>query len=280
MKFTDEHGDPAIVKIVGTAIAALIVIIVLFSSFVQIGTGQRGVLTRFGNMVGQLKPGLHLKVPFIDKVALFDIQTQKEETNASAASSDLQTVSTKVAVNYNVDPNKVTTLFQTVGKDYSSRIIDPTIQETVKAVTANYTAEQLITKRAEVTSTIQTNLTEKLAANEIMVTGVSITNFDFSGQFNDAIEAKVTAEQNALGAKNLLDQKKYEAEQTIVTAEAQAKTIQIQTQAINSQGGAGYVALQNVKVQQAAVEKWDGKGCTTNCWSATPNMPVPFLNIK
>ena len=106
-------------------------------------------------------------------------------------------------------------MYQRIGKDYGPKVIDPAIQEVVKAVTAKYTAEQLITKRAIVTDEIQTQLSSKLGASDIQVTSVSIVNFDFSQSFNQAIEAKVTAEQNALASKNKLDQVKYEAEQRI-----------------------------------------------------------------
>lgn len=246
------------VKLITHGILFLILLSFVFGSFGTIGAGERGVKTRFSKVVGVVEPGLYFKTPFIESVSSIDVQTQKEQTDASAASSDLQDVNTTVAVNYNVDAGKVADLYTNIGEDYSSRVIDPAIQEVVKAVTAKYTAEQLITKRTEVTDAIQTQLTDKLSSYYIHVATVSIVNFAFSGSFNQAIEAKVTAEQNALAAKNKLDQVKFEAEQTIATAQAQAEAIKIQAQAINSQGGADYVHLKTV-------EKWDGKGCTSYC---------------
>ncbi len=207
--FVDQNGDINIGKIVKTVILSIIGLFVLgliFGSFGTISAGNRGVKTRVGAVVGTLQPGLYFKLPYIEHIISMDIQTQKEQTEAEAASKDLQTVKTTVAVNYNLQEEKVADLFTRIGTSYSGRLIDPAIQEVVKAVTARYTAEELITKRPQVTEDIQSSLSEKLSQNDIIVTGVSIVNFDFSQQFNAAIEAKVTAEQNALAAKNKLEQ--------------------------------------------------------------------------
>ncbi len=139
----------------------------------------------------------------------------------------------------------------------------------MKANTAKYTAEQLITKREDVRAGIIALLTDKMKPFGVTVDAVNITNFDFSPQFNTAIEAKVTAEQNALAAKNKLDQVQYEAQQRVAQADGEAKAIAIQAQAINSQGGASYVQLK-------AIEKWDGKLPT----QFIPGQSVPFLNLN
>lgn len=243
-------------------IAAILAIgvVVAISPFTVIGAGQRGVVTSVGAYSHTIGPGMHWLTPITQNVEKFDVQTQKEQTEATAASSDLQQVSATVAVNFNVDPDKVGDLYVRVGSNYKNKIIDPAIQEVVKAVTAKYTAEQLLTKRTDVTRDMQLALAERLVQYDIIVgaNGVSIVNFAFSESFNVAIEAKVTAEQNALAAKNKLDQVKYEAAQTVASAQAQAEAIKIQAQAINSQGGADYVALQKIK-------QWNGQGCTSYC---------------
>lgn len=267
--FIDESGDPKPFKIVSHALIGIVALVLIFTSFGTVDAGERGIKVRLGNVVGIIEPGLYTKAPFITQVRKVDVQTQKEEAEASAASSDLQTVNAKVAVNYNLDVQKLQDLYIKIGLEYKTKIIDPAIQEEVKAVTAKYTAEQLITKRQEVTDAIQTGLTARLVLHDIQVTGVSIVNFDFSGSFNEAIEKKVTAEQNALAAKNKLDQIKFEAQQTIETAKATAESIKIQAQAVNSQGGADYVQLQ-------AIEKWDGHLPT----QMIPGSSVPFLNLK
>lgn len=187
-----------------------------------------------------------------------DTQIQKEQVDATAASSDLQNVTATVAVNFHIQPYDAGTIYQNVGADYQSRVIDPAIQESIKSVTANYTAEQLITEREKVREEILALLTTKLQTFGVNTDSLNIVNFAFSDSFNTAIEAKVTAQQNALAAQNKLAQVQYEAEQTVASAKAQAEAIQIQAQAINSQGGADYVQLQQIN-------KWNGAGCTSYC---------------
>lgn len=258
MSYFDERGEPQVGKIISHAVLLIVALIIFFGSLGTVSTGQVGIKTTGSKVSGVVQPGFYFKIPIVQGIEKMDVQTQKEQTDASAASKDLQTVNAKVAINYNLDPNKVADLYARIGTEYKSKVIDPAIQEVVKAATANYTAEELITKRPEVTEKIQTGLSERLLASDIVVTSVSITNFDFSPSFNAAIEAKVTAEQNALAAKNKLDQVTYEGQQTVVSAKAQAEAIQIQAQAINSQGGADYVELQRIKA-------WDGHACTSYC---------------
>lgn len=255
-------------KVIGSVVGFLVAIIVLFGSFTVISAGERGIVLRVGAIDRVLEPGFNLKMPIFESVRKISVQTQKEQVETDAASQDLQTVKAIVAVNYNVSPEKVADLWRTLGDDYKNRVIDPAIQEAVKAATAKYTAEQLITQRPQVKEEIKMSLASILSPKDIFVSDVSITNFDFSPSFNQAIEAKVTAEQQALQSKNLLEQKKYEAEQVVVTAKAQAEAIQIQTAAINSQGGANYVQLE-------AIKKWDGKLPA----QMIPGSTVPFINL-
>lgn len=243
---------------IGGIIAGVFGLIVVFSSFGTISTGEVGIRTTLGKVTRTQQAGLYFKLPFVQGMNVINVQTQKEQVDADAASNDLQKVTASVAINYSIDPSTAIDLFSSVGTSYKTRIIDPAIQEVVKAVTAQYTAEQLITKRAEVTEKIKEGLKERIAVNHIKVEQVSITNFDFSPAFNEAIEKKVTAEQNALAAKNKLAQVEYEKAQTIAKAQGEAEAIRIQAQAINSQGGADYVAMKKN-------EKWDGHACVSYC---------------
>ncbi len=242
----------------------LIALLLILDPFVQVAAGERAVVTHFGAVSGELGPGIHFLTPVTTASHIINVQTQKEATKASAASSDLQSVSADIAVNYNVDPNKVTDLYTRIGDDYQTKVIDPAIQEVVKSVTANYSAEELITKRSQVTSDMEVALATKLQASDIIVSTVNIVDFNFSDTFNQAVEAKVTAQQNALAAQNKLQQVQFEAQQTVASAKAQAEAIQIQAQAINSQGGADYVLLKEI-------EKWNGAGCTSYCALSTAN---------
>lgn len=234
--------------------ASIFLILTLgFSTTYTISAGQRGVLLTFGKANDlAITEGLHFKIPFAQQIIKMDVKTQKYEAEASSASQDLQVVKTNVAVNYYLEPETVPRIYREIGIDYQNKIIQPAVQEVVKATTAEFNAEQLITKRPEVKDQIETRLKDRLVEYGINVQNILITNFDFSESFNQAIEAKVTAEQNALAAKNKLEQVKYEADQRVTQAKGEAEAIKIQAEAITAQGGKEYVQLQ-------AISKWDGK---------------------
>lgn len=205
--------------------------------------------------------GLHFKTPLITKAVKYNIQTQKLEAVSAASSKDLQTVSASIVVNYKYKESEVVTLYKNVGSEekVADKIIQPAVQEVFKSVVAKYSAEEIITKRSEVSKDIETALNTRLEKYWIQIQSFNIINFDFSKSFNDAIEAKVTAEQDALTQKNKLEQVKYEAEQRIVSAEAQAKAIEIQAKAIQNQWGEEYVKLK-------WIEKWNWQLPTTVAW--------------
>jgi regulator of protease activity HflC (stomatin/prohibitin superfamily) len=195
----------------------------------------------------------------------------KAEAPAVAASKNMQTVHTRVTVNYHLEKDKLETIYTRVGLDVESKIIDSRIQEVVKAVTAKYTADALLAEREQVKSEISILLTQQVAPYNIIVEagGVQITNFEFSPAFVQAIEDKQIAEQNALKAKNDLDRIRVEAEQQIATARGTAEAIRIQADAIRAQGGKEYVNLK-------AIEKWNGQLPTYTGGSA----PMPFIDVK
>ena len=243
--YIDEKENFKVTKFVKHIVILLFIILpVLFGSWFTVGTGQRGIVLRFNNVIRIAKPGLNFKIPYIESIEKMDVQTLKEQVETFAASKDLQTVTTAVALNYNINPEQIDTLFREIGIDYKARIIDPAILESIKASTANYTAEELVTKREQLREDILLLIKEKLSFRHITPTDISITNFKFSDAFDTAIEAKVTAEQNALAAKNKLEQVKYEADQRIAQAKGEAEAISIQAKAITQQGGAEYVKLQ------------------------------------
>lgn len=247
----------------------LLAIILIINPFVSVQSQQVGIVTRFGAIQGTVGEGLHVINPFITSVVKMDITTQQLAVPSSAASKDLQSVSTEVSVNYNLDSNKVVDIYRELKNEYAERVIQPSIQEAVKSATAKYTAEELVTKREEVKGTIYQDLKNRLASRNIVVTEVLITNFDFSPSFNAAVEAKVKAEQDALAAQNKLQQVQFEAQQKIETAKADAEAIRIQAEAVNSQGGADYVQLQ-------AIQKWNGQ--LPNQF--VPGSAVPFINLN
>ena len=198
---------------------------VALNGFESVGAGERGVVfSEFGGVLeGVLDEGLRFKIPFVEDIIKMDVTIQKSQTQATASSKDLQMVSSTIALNHHVDPAAANIVYQQTKGAYKSRIIDPAVQESVKAVTAQFTAEELITRRAEVSIEIKTALSERLRVHNIVVDEVSIVDFSFSRVFNDAIEAKQTAEQSALKAERDLDRIKIEAEQKITSARAEAE---------------------------------------------------------
>jgi len=271
MKYTDKNGEPIVSSYVKTGVFAFIGLMLLFNLPVLfVPVGYRGVKIRLGNTTGEIfQQGINFRLPFLETSRNIEVRTQKESIKATAASKDLQSVDAEVALNFSLDSSKLVNLYQTVGDDYSGRIIAPALQESVKSVTARYTAEEMITKRASVSSDILSVLREKLTPRGIIAEDFNIVNFSFSESFDAAIELKVTAEQNALASKNKLEQTKYEAEQRVAQAKGEAEAIRIQSEAIQSQGGANYV-------QMKAIEKWDGKLPL----QFIPNQTVPFVNLK
>ncbi len=183
-----------------------------------------------------------------------DVRVQKEVAEASAASKDLQDTHSTIAVNYNIIPDKASWVFQNVGRAFNERLIDPVTQEVVKAVTAHYTAVELITQREKVRAQIKDLLKERLLAYNIAVVDVSIVNFRFSQQFINAIEAKQTAEQLALKAQRDLDRIRIEAQQKVTQAQAEAEALRLQRQNVTSE----LVELRRIEAMQEAIRKWNG----------------------
>ena len=262
--YLNEDGDLKIPKIIAHTVGFIIALSMVFGCFGVIDAGERGVKVRLGTVVATVEPGVYFKLPFIDTVHAFNVRTQsviyERENPLTSASSDLQDVTIATVTNYHVQADKVVALYtqyKTLDA-FEEQVIRPRVRDSVKTVASQYSAAELITKRSEFADKAASLLNERLAGTYVVVEQSNITDIRFSKSFSDAIEAKVTAVQQAEAAKNKLEQVKYEGEQKIVTAKADAEAIRIQAQAINSQGGADYVALQKIK-------QWDGKACTNYC---------------
>lgn len=239
----------------GIFIIMIIMVISLFKPWVQVGAGERGVVLNFGAVQDKvLDEGIHFRVPVMQQIVLMDIKIYKVVTDAASASSDLQDVALSVALNYHVIPDKANLVYQTIGLEFKERMIDPAIQEVMKAVTARYTAEELITKRPAVSAEMQESLTKRLLLSNISVDAFSIVSFSFSKIFTDAIEAKQTAEQNALKAERDLDRIKVEAQQTIEAATAEAEALRLQKMNISPD----LIELRKIEANLKAIEKWNG----------------------
>lgn len=229
----------------------LVGLVIAFGSWGTVRAGHRGILLRNGAVMTEIKgEGLYFKTPWIEHVVEIDVRTKKEVAVTDGASKDLQTVSVHIALNFSPDPARIATIYQTVGVGYADVLIDPALKESAKAVISQFTAEELITKREIVREDIGKLLASKLTPLGIRTEAVNIVNFDFSKTFNAAIEAKVTAEQNALAAKNKLEQIKFEADQKVAEARGKAEAITIESKALQSSPQI---------LQLRALEKWDGK---------------------
>lgn len=273
--------NPNAAKGVGIAIIALIVVgVVAYASVQIVDAGHRGVLLHWNAVdttVLPLDEGLHFVAPFADSVINVEVRTLKYVKSTSSASKDLQTVSTTVTVNYRPSPDYVHQLYKTVGLDYENRIIQPAVEEVVKQVTANYNAEELITKRPAVKSDIEREITERLTDFNIITEVISITDFQFSPLFAAAIEAKVEAEQKALKAENDLRRIEVEARQN----EQQAKGVAAANIA-KAEGEAEAITIINTALAQnpnylewLKTQAWDGKLPLVVGEGGTPFIQIP-----
>jgi len=251
-----------VIKLIVYGILLLFFGALLYSTVYTIPAGYRGVVLTFGKpSVVATGEGLNFKIPFVQSVVKMDTRTQKYEASLTAASADLQDVNTKIAINYHLSPESVPELYRTIGVNYADKIIYPLEQESNKAATAQFNAVELITKREAVRENMKTTLRDKLASRGIIIEDISIVDFAFSASFSQAIENKVTQEQNALAAKNKLEQIKYEAQQTVTKATAEAEALRLKKQSITPE----LVQLSQIEVQSKALDvqkeaiaKWNG----------------------
>ena len=274
-----------------TGAVVLAAVWLLTSSFTIINAGHVGVVKTLGAVQPEVfEEGFHFKKPFLDSVEEIDIRLRKAENHASAASKDLQVVSTKVAVQYSLTGPVVPLTYQKIGRReiVESTLVNPAIMESVKAVTAQYTAEQLITKRAEVKNQIQqaiqefvdTTLEQKEVVGALSLANVAITDFEFSAEFNRAIEEKVRAEQEALKAKNeklrRVTQAEAAAAERTLAADAEAYQIEVASKARADAIRREAEALKDnpALIQLRIAEQWDGQLPQVSGSGA-----VPLLNI-
>ena len=224
-------------------------IITLFSSFKTIRSGEVGLKVRFGKITdSSLNEGLNLKIPYIEKIVKVNIKVQKTELKTESSSKDLQVITTLLAVNYNVQKQSATTLYKNVGKDYEKTILIPAIQESIKAVMSSFTAEEVITKRNQVSDLCLEEIQSKVEKYGINIDDFNIIDLDFSAEYSKAIEEKQVAEQKVLTAKQELEKEKIEAEKKIVKAEAEKTANEMKQQTLTD----------NI-IKEKFIEKWDGK---------------------
>jgi len=245
----------------------LVCFIVMCNPFVMVGPGERGIKIR----LGQVQPesygeGLHFIFPFIQKFKTMDVKTQKNSLTTAVYTKDIQQARITYVINFNVQPDKVNKLFQEVGMDYIGKILTPVVEGTIKDIIGKWNAQDLIANREKATDDILFKLQNQLTEKYINVTDFQMTEINYSDVFERAIESKVTAEQEALKAKNKTVQVEEEAKQKVIAAQAEAKSMAIRAQAL---------AQNKSLVQYEAVQKWDGKMPQYMLGNS-----VPFINVS
>ena len=244
-------------------VIAIIVLITVLSAIRIVPAGCTGVVTTFGEVSDtSLTEGLHFVIPFAQKVEIISNKIQIYEATADAVSKDLQAVSTKIAVNYRIRSEASARIFRDIGVDYKDVILMPTVQEGMKSVCAKYNAEQLISQRASVADEIKTELEAKVNEYGIEIEKFNIVNFDFSKEFNDAIEAKQVAEQNLIKTRTEQNQEivvaEAEAKKKVIAAEADAKAIKARADAQAAANKTIAESLSPTLIQYHTIEKWNG----------------------
>ena len=246
-----EKKMPAMVKRLAIIIpCAILLLVVAFSCFDIVPAGFKGVKLTMGAVDGAvLNEGLAFKLPFVQSIVHVDARVKKYTVEGeTSASKDMQSITTNVAVNYRVDGENVDELYQNLSLNYEDTIIAPAVSECIKSVTSQYTAEETITRRSEISSQIKESLKERLADKYIFVDSLNITDLTFSAAFDKAIEEIKVAEQNALNAKYDLERIKTEAEQAVIKAQGEAEAMRIKNE-----------ALSDSIIELEFLNKWDGK---------------------
>ncbi len=240
-------------KAIIIAISAIVALIILFNSITIIDAGHTGVINTLGRVSENvMQEGLHFKIPFVQKIVKMDNRIVKLEVETEAFSKDLQTVATKLAINYRVSKDKSYAIYKNVGSDYETILVTPAVNEVLKAITAQYTAEESVTNRSLISQGLIEQLNVKLNKNGIYVEDVNIINFEFSEAYVTAIEEKQVAEQRLLKAKT-------EKEEAIVKAEAEAETVRIQAEA---QAKANQILNKSINanlIEYEKIKKWNGE---------------------
>ena len=247
------------VILVGATLVLVIGLIILFASTTIVPTGHIGVVTLYSKVQDKyLDAGFHWVKPFVEVVHDVDIRTQKYANTVEGSAKDLQIVNITMSINYQIKPEKVTELYAKVGKDYSNIILNPALQSSLKASMAQFTAEEMITKRTEVANTITKELNERLD-EYFNISAVNLENIDFTEEYNKAIEAKTTNQQKAEAEKAKLEITKVQNEQKINTAEAEAKIRELQSKSVTDKS----LEQLRLEIQRELVNKWDGHYPTT-----------------
>ena len=279
--FKDKAGNFSPFRLVGLILVVVFAVIFLSSSFVVIPAGHTGVALTFGKVEDNvLQEGLHFKVPFVQKIVVVDNRIVKLDVNTEAFSKDLQTITTVVAVNYHVGKESSQTVYKNVGMGFEEVLITPAVNEVLKAVTAKYTAVELVSSRAEVSMLLDDGLNEKLNSYGIFINELNIINWDFSEEYINAVEAKQVAEQNLIKTRTEQEQAlviaNTEAQKRVIAAEAEANEIKVLAEANAESNRILTESISDLLIRYQTVAKWDGKLPTVMAGSDNMLIDIPL----
>jgi len=262
--FRDKAGNFSVGKIVGAIVVLVLIVIILGGSIVVVEAGQSGVILTFGRVSPVvLQEGIHLKVPFAQKLITINNRIVKTEVTTEAFSKDLQTISSIIAVNYHISKASSAEIYKQVGLGYEDVLVMPAINEVLKQVTANYTAQQLVSNRGEVSILLDENLNTKLNEYGIVIDDLNIINWDFSEEFITAIESKQVAEQNLMKTRTEQEQAlviaNTEAQKQVIAAQAEADKIALLADATADSNQTIAASLSDILIRYETLQKWDGQ---------------------
>ena len=263
--FTDKQKNAIITG--ASVLFLLAAFIVIANPFAMVGPGERGVKVTLGKVSTEsFQEGIHLITPFISKMKTMDVRTQKDNIETAVYTKDIQQARISYVINYNLVPEMAYKMYQEIGMDYRNKILVPVAEGVIKDVIGKWNAQDLVANREVATNDIFEKLVMQVKDKYINVTGFQIININYSSVFEKAIESKVTAEQEALKAKNKTVQIQEEAKQKVISAEAEAKSMSIRANAL---------AKNKALVEYEAVQKWDGKMPQYMMGNS-----IPFINLN
>ena len=266
----DNEAFKMVVKIVAGAAIGIMLLFAVFGSWYTVSPGEVAVKTRMGKLVGTYAEGLHFKLPMVESVSKFSIQIERTDIKTEAFSKDLQTMVADLAVNHRIQQNTIESVYRNLGPNYVNNIVNPAIQEILKAITAKYSAEAIIGNRMEVVAELNQLAKTKMGEKEIIITDISIVDLAFQDGFMKAVEAKQIAEQESKQAEKLVIKAKMEADQMIATARGQAEALRVQREQITPM----MLESKRLDIAREAIQKWEG-GVPQYMGA---NTPIPFIN--
>lgn len=260
--------------LIGIGIAVVFLIVLICASITSVPVGSTGVIIRMGSATGQtLSEGWHFKTPFVESVVDISNKVMKTDVAADSISRDLQVITSNISINYHLAAENSADIYRRVGLTYEDTLLQPAIQEAVKAVMAKYSAEELITNRSVVSSEIGEEIRTKIGVYGIIIDEFNLTNFSFSEEFDAAIEAKQIAEQDKIKAATEKEKKTIEAEaaaaEKTIAAQADAEAIktkaEAEAEAIKTKADAQADANKKIRdslseevLENKKLETWDG----------------------